>query len=166
MSDECVFAELDEPGEPWGFTPRERRIELNKRYNDKAEKIVGRRLLREEFPTPEETFPEIRGIGEVFGGDMFDGITTWLEGSCSTPRSWSASSTEPKRWISESSLPPNWEAEKKRIYEAYGKKPPLWRHVRGPVTLAMSIYGVENLIYLIADNPDLARRFSQVPSAM
>ena len=24
MSDECVFAELDEPGNPWGHTPRER----------------------------------------------------------------------------------------------------------------------------------------------
>ena len=41
MSDECVFAELNEPGKPWGFTERERRIELYKRYNDLSEKIVG-----------------------------------------------------------------------------------------------------------------------------
>ena len=53
MSDECVFWELGEEGEPWGYTPRERRLDLNRRYNDKAEKIVGRRLLKEELP-PEE----------------------------------------------------------------------------------------------------------------
>ena len=45
MSDECVFAELDEEGNPWSETPLQRRIDLNKRYNDKAEKIVGKRLL-------------------------------------------------------------------------------------------------------------------------
>ena len=61
-------------------------------------------------------------------------------------------------------LPPNWESEKKRIFEKYGKKPSLWRSVRGPVTLAMSIYGVENLVYLIYDEPDLAKRFSNVIS--
>ena len=87
MSDECVFAELGEEGDPWGYTPRERRIELNKRYNDKAEKIVGKRLLREDFPEPDAIFPEIKGIGEVFEGKyVFDGKTTWLLGSCSTPR--------------------------------------------------------------------------------
>src|SRR5690554_8225290 len=79
MSDECVFAELGEEGNPCGYTPRERRIELNKRYNYKAEEIVGRRLLREKFPAQEETFPQIRGIGEVFGGQyVFDGNTVWL----------------------------------------------------------------------------------------
>jgi len=50
MSDECVFAELGEEGTPWAPIPRERRIELNKRYNDKAEKMVGKRLLRETLP--------------------------------------------------------------------------------------------------------------------
>ena len=49
MSEECVFAELGEEGNPWGHTPRERRLELNKRYNDKAERIVGRRLLLKPF---------------------------------------------------------------------------------------------------------------------
>ena len=59
-------------------------------------------------------------------------------------------------------LPENWETEKKRIYEKYGKKPDLLRSVRGPVTLAMSIYGVKNLVYLIIDVPELAMRFSKV----
>lgn len=166
MSNECVFAELNESGQPWGYTPRERRIELNKRYNDKAEKIVGRRLLQEEFPEPDSQFPEIRQIGEVFEGKYeFNGQTTWLHGSCSTPQELEKMLKRVEKLdIRSFILPENWESEKKRIFEKYGKKPQLWRGIRGPVTLAMSIYGVENLIYLILDEPDLAIHFSRTIS--
>ena len=34
MSGECVFAELGESGEPWGYISPERRYELNCRYNE------------------------------------------------------------------------------------------------------------------------------------
>ncbi|WP_094548264.1 uroporphyrinogen decarboxylase family protein [Petroclostridium xylanilyticum] len=166
MSEECVFAELGEKGNPWGYMPRERRIELNKRYNDKAEKIVGRRLLPEDFPEPDAVFPPIRRIGEVFEGRyVYNGISEWLEGSCNTPKELEKMLDHVEKLnLREFILPPNWESEKKRIYEKYGKKPELMRHVRGPVTLATSIYGVENLIFLILDEPDLAKRFSQVIS--
>lgn len=163
MSDECVFAELNEPGNPWGTTPRERRMELNKRYNDLAEKIVGKRLLREYYPTADETLPAYRGIGEVFGGEYkFDGNTTWLHGNCSTEEELEAMLDRvDKLDLKEFILPDNWYSEKKRIFDTYGKKPGLWRAVRGPVTLATSIYGVENLIYLYYDAPELYERFSQ-----
>ena len=58
-------------------------------------------------------------------------------------------------------LPDNWEAEKKRIYETYGIKPPLMRHIRGPVTLACSLMGSEEFLFLCIDNPDLAEKFSR-----
>jgi len=163
MSDECVFAELGEEGEPWGYTPRERRIELNKRYNDKAEKIVGRRLLREDFPLPDEVHPPIRDITEVFGCRReFRSGTTWVHPSCRTPEELAALLDRVEKMdIRSFILPPNWDEEKRRIYETYGKKPPLWRSVRGPVTLATSIYGAENLIYLLVDEPGLAERFSR-----
>jgi uroporphyrinogen decarboxylase len=163
MSDECVFAELGVEGSPWLETPREKRLELNKRYNDRAEKIVGKRLLREELPFPDETFPKIKKIGEVFGGAYVKNEhTEWLEESCSAPNELEKvldriDNMDIRSFI----LPENWHSEKKRIYEKYGKKPKLLRHIRGPVTLATSIYGTENLIYLIIDNPDLAERFSK-----
>ncbi|WP_105616278.1 uroporphyrinogen decarboxylase family protein [Vallitalea okinawensis] len=164
MSDECVFAELGVEGNPWGSIPREKRIELNKRYNDKAEKIVGRRLLKESFPEDDELFPPIKRIGEVFGGRYEDnGNSVWLHGSCSTPKELETLLTHVEKLdIRNFILPTNWENEKRKIYEKYGKKPPLLRHVRGPVTLAMSIYGDTNLIYLIYDEPDLAKHFSKV----
>jgi uroporphyrinogen decarboxylase len=162
MSEECVFAELGEEGNPWGYTPRERRLELNKRYNDKAEKIVGRRLLPEDLPEPDAEFPYVKRIGEVFEGRyVHNGVAEWLEPSVSTPSELEALLDRvDKLDLREFILPPDWEQEKKRIFEKYGIKPSPMRHVRGPVTLATSIYGVENLIFLIIDEPDLARRFS------
>ena len=162
MSDECVFAELGEDGNPWGYTPRERRLELNRRYNDKAESIVGRRLLSETLPVPDSTFPYVRRIGEVFGGRyVHNEVAEWLEGSASTPSELEKLLDRVDRLdLRQFILPPDWESEKKRIYEIYGLKPEPMRHVRGPVTLAMSIYGTENLIFLILDEPDLAKRFS------
>lgn len=162
MSDECVFAELDEPGTPWIPIPRERRLELNKRYNDKAEKIVGIRPLVETLPPPEAEFPYVRRIGEVFGGEyQIQHETEWLtqsvedeEGLCALLDRVDA--LDLRAFM----LPPNWEAEKRRIYETYGLRPQTLRHIRGPVTLACSIYGSENLIFLLIDNSDLAVRFS------
>lgn len=166
MGDECVFAELGEEGNQFVPLPRDRRIELNKRYNEKALKIVGRKLLREEFPEPDSEFPAFRRIGEVFGGQyIFNGTSEWLTESCSTPgeleklldRVERLSTSDLREFI----LPANWESEKKRIFEKYGKKPRTFGGIRGPVTLATSIYGSENLIFLIYDEPDLAKRFSE-----
>ena len=86
MSDECVFAELGEEGQPWGYTDPMRRYDLNCRYNEKAIKIVGRPLLGENKPDPKKDLlpklPATKQIGEVFGGKyVFDGNTTWLEGT-------------------------------------------------------------------------------------
>ncbi|MGI6199379.1 MAG: uroporphyrinogen decarboxylase family protein [Christensenellales bacterium] len=160
MSDECVFAELGEAGNPWGYTPRSRRLDLNRRYNDLAEKIVGLRLLREELPPEDAAFPAYRQIGEVFGGEYrFDGNTTWLHGTLTTLEALSAQLDRVEAMddqaLRDFVLPPNWAEEKKRIYETYGITPPVWHHVRGPVTLATSIYGVERLLFLYYDDPDL-----------
>lgn len=162
MGDECVFTELDEKGSPWGITPLERRIELNKRYNDKAETIVGKRLLQEDYGPLDAQFPAARGIGEIFGGEyVYDGNTTWLKGNCNTPSELENLLNKVNDMnIRDYILPENWEIEKTRIFEKYGIRPQVWRHFRGPTTFAISLYGVENLIYLIMDEEDLAKYFS------
>lgn len=168
MSEECVYAELGEPGKPWLEAPRARRLELNRRYNDRAEQIVGRRLLPEELPEPDSILPEVKGIHEVFGGSyVVQGESRWLKPSCATPSELEGVldlAEKRLRNLREFILPPNWETEKKRIYETYGIRPGPMRSVRGPVTLAMSLYGVENLIYLMVDAQELAGRFSQAIS--
>ena len=161
---ECVFSELGLPGEPWGDNPPELMREYCCRYNDKAEKIIGKRILSEEYPKSYQKFPNVRLHGEVFGGryTYMNGVY-WLESDIKTPKKLEMVLDCVERMDLRSFiLPDNWYSEKKRIYELTGETPdPYWfgRRVRGPVTLAMSIYGIENLIYLMYDEPELAHRF-------
>lgn len=168
LYDEDVFAELDVPGEPHGNNPPELMYEYRCRYNDKAEKIIGKRVLREEIPNHEK-FPPIKLHGEVLGGKyIYKSQMYWLESDIKTPQALEKMLDSVDRMnLREFILPPNWESEKKRIFEETGQRP--WpyfygRRVRGPVTLAMSIFGVENTIFLMYDEPDLAHRFFQTIS--
>lgn len=172
MSDECVFSELGEEGEPWGYTSPERRYELNCRYNEKAVQIVGRPLLTENKPLPKEkqpkvTIPEFKQIGEVFGGEyIFDGHTTWLKGNLADNdalekklKEIDALTADPEAFRS-FILPKDWDERCKAVYELYGKRPEQFRGIRGPVTLATSVFGIENLLYLYYDDEDLFTHFS------
>ena len=164
MSEECVLAEfgeeLDNP--MWMQPPRERRIELNKRYNDKAEKIVGIRLLAEDFPPDELRFPKTKRIGEVFGGKYsIHGGSEWLRGDLVSPGQLEAKLYEiDKMDLREFILPHDWEEQCRIIFEKTGKRPPPQHSVRGPVTLACSLIGVENFIFMLIEEPDLGKRFS------
>lgn len=164
LYEEDVFDELGVPGAPHGDNPPELMYEYCCRYNDKAEKIIGKRILSEEHPKNHEKFPSIKLHGEVFGGrytyksDMY-----WLESDIHTPQALEKMLDRVDRMnLREFILPTNWESEKKRIFEQTGERPNPWfygRRVRGPVTLATSIYGPENIIFLMLDEPELAHRF-------
>ncbi|MFW5826191.1 MAG: uroporphyrinogen decarboxylase family protein [bacterium] len=154
MSDECVYAELGEDGDPWAPEDPARRYDLNRRYNDKAESVVGRRLLAEVPPEEAVPQPAVRRIGEVFEGTYERGRKTgeWLHSPASTPAELEAMLDRVDRLdLAEFMLPDDW---------ADRETTPLLRHIRGPVTLATSIYGVEELIFLYFDAPELFERFS------
>ena len=59
-------------------------------------------------------------------------------------------------------LPADWDEKCRAVYELYGKRPGQFKSVRGPVTLATSVFGVEELLYLFYDNEGLYREFSEV----
>ena len=163
MSHECVYAELGEDGDPWGREPPERQWELNCRYNDKSETIVGKRLLPEIPPEETVQIPYVRRIGEVFEGvyEWPSNTGEWLHSRIESPSDLEAVLDRVDRLDLESfMLPENWESEKKKLFERTRRKPELLRHVRGPVTLASSLFGAENLIYLFYDAPELFKRFS------
>lgn len=169
MSDECVFAELGEEGEPWGYTPPARRYELNCRYNEKAVQIVGRPLLAERKPeeAPKVTIPGFRQIGEVFGGIYdFDGTTTWLRGTLEDADDLKKKLDEVEALLADPEafrsfiLPADWDARCKAVYEQYGRRPGQFHGIRGPVTLATSVFGVENLLFLYYDDEALFTRFA------
>ena len=162
MSDECVFAELGVDGNPWAYTELGRRIELNKRYNDLSEKIVGKRLLRENFLPEDASLPYVRRIGEVFGGEyIMHNQTEWLKEGIADAEALEKKLDEVEKMdLRAFMLPSNWEQEKKRVYETYGVRPSPVHHIRGPVTLACSLMNTTEFLYFLADEDELAERWS------
>jgi uroporphyrinogen decarboxylase len=166
MSDECVFEELSVPVD-WHrlFHDEPFHIELCSRYNDLAAQIVGRRLLDERLSgdrDPEN--PPVKALSDIFEARsewLEDSWSYWLHRSAQTEEELSALLDRVDRRLErlrEFLLPPDWAQAKERFLKT-GKKLPLYRHQRGPVTFAMSVFGEENLIYLIIDNQKLAGRF-------
>lgn len=164
FSHECVFAELDVPEDWYRLTHDHAwRLALVKRYNDKAESIVGRRPLGEGAPPdPLRQYPPVKGLHDIFEGEyVWNNESYWLKEAAHSEDELRALLDRAEKRLDDLRafvLPAGWDAEKKRL-SALGVKPPLYRHQRGPVTFATSIYGVERFVYLLLDSPDLAVRF-------
>ncbi len=160
MSGECVFDELGIEEDAWRYSHDEPwRLALNEAYNDRAERIVGRRLLSEEPSGPARRWPVVKGLHDVFEArQQWHAGSWWLRPSAGTEHELRALLDRvEERDVRSFILPGNWGEEKERL-TALGCAPPLYRAQRGPVTFAASIYGVENLLFLIMDSPDLALR--------
>lgn len=164
LTQECVFDELGVPEDRLRLMQDEGwRISLNRAYNDSAERIVGRRLLSEQGTDPSRQYPCVKQLH-----DLFEARNEWHDQSWWL-RQVAHNSDELEtlldrveaRDVRSYILPENWEEEKARLM-ALGIRCPLYRSQRGPVTFAASIYGAENLIYLIMEKPDLAGRFRDV----
>jgi uroporphyrinogen decarboxylase len=164
MSGECVFDELGIPQNFWRYAhDPEWRLALNRAYNDKAERVVGRRLLSEEPPPPpDQIWPSTRRLHDLFDArHVWESDSWWLMPSAHNEAELSALLDRVEARLErlrDFLLPPEWDAARDRLL-ARGIRPPLYRGQRGPVTFATSIYGVENLLFLIVDNPSLAERF-------
>lgn len=165
MSGECVFAELGIAEDYWRYDHDAAwRRELNIAYNERAERIVGKRLLSEALDDPTRVWPAVKSLADVFEAENIWVPGTWswwLEQSAHDEGELAALLDRVNARLEhfrDFLLPDNWEAEKARL-TALGVPPPRYRGQRGPVTFATSIYGVENLLYLIMDNEALAGRF-------
>lgn len=165
MNGECVYDELGIPEDYWRYDHDETwRLELNRAYNDRAERIVGRRLLSETPGGPTRHYPPVKRLHDVFEAEnVWIDRSWWLMPAAHTEDELKSLLDRVEARLDISTLrrfllPENWDAEKERLM-ALGVRPPLYRSQRGPVTFATSIFGAENLIFLIHDNPDLAVRF-------
>jgi uroporphyrinogen decarboxylase len=169
MSRECVFAELEIPETPanWHRLLHDAAwaAQVSRAYNDKAEQIVGRRLLSETSPDPERTYPPVKQLHDIFEAtNIWHNESYWLQQSAH-------GETELQQLLDRVEqrlenlraflLPENWDSEKARLTKL-GVSVPTYRFQRGPVTFATSIYGAEDFVFLILDNPDLAVRFRDV----
>jgi len=168
MGAECAFDEFSVQEEWYGLRHDDAYLlPLARRYNDRAEKIVGQRLLNEKPSNPDLKWPEVKMLHDIFEAEnRWEDMSYWLMPSAHTPDELAALLDRVEKRLENLKaflLPPGWDQARDRI-TALGGKCPSYRSQRGPVTFAMSIYGVENLIFLIADHPDLAVRFSDLIS--
>jgi uroporphyrinogen decarboxylase len=166
MSGEAVFAELgiEEDQYRYHHDPAWR-LELHQRYNDIAERIVGRRLLRESMPDPQRQYPPVKALHEIFEAEQeWHSWSYWILQSADSEDELKALLDRVETRLEnlrDFMLPDNWESEKQRL-TGLGVSVPLYRAQRGPVTFATSIYGTENLLLLAYDNPALFERFGDV----
>ncbi len=168
-TNECVFAELNiEENYQLLYNDRLWRAEISRRYNDVAEKIVGRRILNETLPQFDLDWPEIKGLHDIFEArNVWEGGKTgswWLQQATDSTAGLAAlldRVEERLENLRDFILPDNWDEEKKRL-TAMGSSVPLYRGQRGPCTFACSIFGVENLLVLPYDDPGLFARFSEI----
>jgi uroporphyrinogen decarboxylase len=165
MSGECVYDELGILEDYWRYDhDDEWRLGLNRAYNDRAERVVGRRLLSEMPDDASRHWPAVKSLHDLFeAANVWIDSSWWLQQSAHTEDELRALLDRVEDRLEPAALrcfllPANWDEEKARL-TALGVPPPLYRGQRGPVTFAMSIFGAENLIFLIQDKPDLAVRF-------
>ncbi len=168
---ECIFDELgiEQDWQRFLYDDRAWAFDISRQYNDRAEQVVGRRLLP-EGPTADELdpWPAVKQLHDIFEAEnVWEGGRAgswWLKQAADSPAELSALLDRVEKRLEtlrEFILPPNWEEEKTRL-TAQGRTVPLYRQQRGPCTFACSIYGVENMLLLAYDDPGLFQRFSEV----
>ncbi len=167
MSPECAFHEFAIK-EDWYKLGHDETyyLPLAKRYNDRAEEIVGKRLMSETPPSQYWQWSEIKKLHDIFEAEnVWESTSYWLKQSANTPDELAALLDRVEKRLEDLRsfmLPLDWDKTRRYRVTALGDKVPSYRLMRGPVTFATSIYGVENLIFLILDQPDLAIRFSNL----
>ena len=148
MSSECVFDELGIPEDWHRLTHDEQyRYDLNRKYNDFSEQIVGRRLLNEQPEQASRKQPEVKSLHDLFEAkNEWHTWSYWLRQSADNPDELAALLDRVENRLEELPdflFPANLAQEKTRLADE-GLSLQSYRGQRGPITFAMSVYGVEN----------------------
>lgn len=171
-TEECLWEELGLEPDPDYWRDVDTHVRLNRLYNDKAEEIVGRRLLPETWVPPEHQLPRPLRIEEVFGSTIRQvpvGDTPssdWVEQSVYSIRDLEerlerVESLDLRAVV----FPEGFSEALARLHSVYGLDPQLGGGIRGPVTAAMSVCGVENVILWLLDYPVVMKRFRDLLAA-
>ena len=161
MSGDIIYDELGIPEDGLRYRQDDAwRVEVTRAYNDKAVRIVGRRLLNDTPADPERSYPPVKELHDVFeAAQEWQSGSWWLHQSANDADELARLLDRvEQRDVRSFILPAGWDAARTRLM-AQGIRPPQYTVQRGPVTFATSIYGCENLIFLIMDQPELAIRF-------
>lgn len=137
------------------YTDPERRAELNAKANDRCEAVIGVRPFAEGVEPPGPLRLErVLGCREL----IHEGGTPWLEPAVPDPPALATLLDEVERWSDDDTLDQALEGGR-TIRPAPGR---VQAWTRGPATMATSVVGTTELMYLVVDAPDLAERLFRV----
>ena len=159
-----IWDELGLPEDNWRYLHDDPwRVEVAKEYNARSEAIVGRKFLDDAPADPGRSYPAIRQLHDIFDAHQQWHAGSWWIAQCiHNPDELSRMLDQVEKRLENLRgflLPAGWDQARKRLL-GQGIRPAQYTMQRGPVTFASSIYGCEELIYLILDQEELARRFS------
>ena len=97
-------------------------MQLNKAYNDIAQRIIGKRILSEQFDDPTLGWPQTKALHDVFEAkNVWHDRSWWMMQSVNTDDELAALLDRVEKRLEnlrEFILPENWESEKKRLRSA------------------------------------------------
>ena len=163
----CLWQELGIDQDPRYYEDPDFHVRLNRQYNEKALEIVGHRILPETYVPPAHQLPRPMRIEEIFGSEIVRiqgsetiGHADWVVESIDTIDELQARMDHVETLDLEAIVfPEGFFAAMARLRTEYDREVHLGGGIRGPVTAAMSICGVENVIYWLVDYPDVMARF-------
>jgi len=108
---------------------------LNKAWNDKAQRIVGRRLSPEKPRNPDLQYPAVKQLNDLFESPrVWHGGSWWLAQSAHSEAELEQLLDRVEHRLEELRsflLPAGWDRQRQRLMQQ-GVRPPLPRMVRGP----------------------------------
>jgi len=160
---ENIWDDLGMPEDNWRLLHDDPwRVEVTRAYNAKSQTIVGRKFLNDTPRDSARSYPPTKELHDIFDASQaWHAGSWWIPQTISTPDELAGTLDRVEERLQNLRsfvLPANWDDTRSRLLPQ-GILPSQYVMQRGPVTFASSIFGCENLIYLILDQPELAVRF-------
>lgn len=158
LDDHFILEEMAVPSTLRYYNDQQYRLDINRKFNDRTEKTLGKRFCAEEMAIP------IPNRFEVIMGSYWkvtEGGTPWLETTVEDIEDVKKLIDRAQRLdMKKEAFPENWQQLKEGYKIASGKKLKLGGDFsRGPATMATSILGTENTCIFIMDEPEVMEAF-------
>lgn len=162
LDDHFIIEEMKIPSTLEYYNNEDYRIKVHKEFNDRVEKVLGRRFVGESksYRLALNRFEVVMGSKLV----LTEGGTPWLESTVESIDDVKKLIDRAQKLDMEKAvLPEGWEKEKERLEKETGREVQFGGGgSRGPATMATSILGTVNTCMFIMDYPEVMDDFFEI----